>query len=598
MSANIKASTDGTQAIIGVGGVDQMTVSNAGVVTANSFVGAISNTNVTATGSTTARTLANRFADVVNVKDFGAVGDGVTDDTTGIQAAINAANSKGGALIEIPAGTYKLSSALTITQPNFIKGAGIGITILVQTNGTADCLFFNYSTFLAGGGLEDISIHAGIKNPINPAVMGSTGNGLRIKKSNGGFSAQRVDIRSFSTGIRIAESYYVRVIDFQVLYADNFGVILDTPNGGATSAGHLFSKGKISNFGFTGNNSSSIGICFKQSSGDFLDSIDVTTFNTGVQIKPTATDDSVLFLFANQVLADSCLNDSWDIDGTVPNKIGALEFVECWAAFSVNGNGVRIRGNPTGIQWTSGRIRENGRHGILVEGGQNISILGAHISQNSRSLDRAYNGINIVSANSISINATRIGNFASGLPTQQGDGIKVEATFAGELQVIGCDLSGAGAGNQGFVNNSLVKPMISGNKPNLYGYNQNINHVMQVCTPANVGSGTTTYLGLNGENINETSVLFVSPIQGTITEMRMQCNPAPGVGQTFTYTLRVSTGGVINDTTLVGTISGSSGEVISFGNVFVNAGQVITIKLTTSAGATPSKHRGYIVLSA
>jgi hypothetical protein len=28
MSANIKASTDGTQAIIGVGGVDQMTVSN------------------------------------------------------------------------------------------------------------------------------------------------------------------------------------------------------------------------------------------------------------------------------------------------------------------------------------------------------------------------------------------------------------------------------------------------------------------------------------------------------------------------------------------------------------------------------------------
>ena len=60
MSANIKASVDGTQAIIGVGGVDQMTVSNAGVVTANSFAG-LNSSSVTATGSTTARTLASHF---------------------------------------------------------------------------------------------------------------------------------------------------------------------------------------------------------------------------------------------------------------------------------------------------------------------------------------------------------------------------------------------------------------------------------------------------------------------------------------------------------------------------------------------------------
>jgi hypothetical protein len=104
MSANIKASVDGTQAIIGVGGVDQMTVSNAGVVTANSFVG-LNSSSVTATGTTTARTLANRFADVVNVKDFGAVGDGIADDFNAVNLALLSENT-----FVITSGEYNLNN--------------------------------------------------------------------------------------------------------------------------------------------------------------------------------------------------------------------------------------------------------------------------------------------------------------------------------------------------------------------------------------------------------------------------------------------------------------------------------------------------------
>jgi parallel beta-helix repeat protein len=114
MSANFKASTDGTQAIIGVGGVDQMTVSNAGVVTANSFVG-LNGSSVTATGSTTARTLANRFADVVNVKDFGAVGDGVADDSLAInRATLYVDRVLGGGTVYYPEGTYKITRAIRL----------------------------------------------------------------------------------------------------------------------------------------------------------------------------------------------------------------------------------------------------------------------------------------------------------------------------------------------------------------------------------------------------------------------------------------------------------------------------------------------------
>lgn len=61
-------------------------------------------TNIVATGSTSSRSLANRFADSLNIKDFGAVGDGVTDDTSAFDLA-----AADGRVVLITQGSYYLT---------------------------------------------------------------------------------------------------------------------------------------------------------------------------------------------------------------------------------------------------------------------------------------------------------------------------------------------------------------------------------------------------------------------------------------------------------------------------------------------------------
>lgn len=65
------------------------------------------------------RTLHDKNNDLVSVKDFGVVGDGVTDDTAAFQAAIDSKKS-----LYIPDGIYLISSTLIITATDSLCIAG------------------------------------------------------------------------------------------------------------------------------------------------------------------------------------------------------------------------------------------------------------------------------------------------------------------------------------------------------------------------------------------------------------------------------------------------------------------------------------------
>lgn len=72
---------------------------------------------------------------VYDVTTYGAQGDGTTDDTNAIQAAIDAANSRGGGTIVFPAGVFRITRGLTIYSRIVFRGAGLGTTIIKKSAG-------------------------------------------------------------------------------------------------------------------------------------------------------------------------------------------------------------------------------------------------------------------------------------------------------------------------------------------------------------------------------------------------------------------------------------------------------------------------------
>lgn len=90
----------------------------------------------------TKRAVVSKVNPILSVKQYGAVGDNSTDDTTAIQAAITAASS--GDIVYFPPGTYKVTAAITIPNGMRLMGGGRTKSIIAGYSTTAN--IFTVST--------------------------------------------------------------------------------------------------------------------------------------------------------------------------------------------------------------------------------------------------------------------------------------------------------------------------------------------------------------------------------------------------------------------------------------------------------------------
>lgn len=118
----------------------KLDISGSAVVTGSIY---INNGTLIGTASYALNAKSNN---VYNVKDYGAVGDGTTNDTTAIQTAINAVKVAGFGTVYFPDGTFVITGSLTIpSNPQCdisLEGEGSNISIIKQTS-NANAIYFD-----------------------------------------------------------------------------------------------------------------------------------------------------------------------------------------------------------------------------------------------------------------------------------------------------------------------------------------------------------------------------------------------------------------------------------------------------------------------
>jgi hypothetical protein len=195
LSGTVK--TTGDQTISGVktftGEVIVPTPSNSTDATTKTYV---DNAVASAPGNVPATFTSNGTVKqtVYNVRDYGAVGDGVTDDATAINAAITAAGS--GGIIFLSDGIYAIGNPLLLRANQIFRGSGTGSTIIRLI---PSALANFGSTYMLKGAtvtdtdcvIQDLSMDGNYSNLVAPAANQGGLIGVRS-----GFIVERVEFMS------------------------------------------------------------------------------------------------------------------------------------------------------------------------------------------------------------------------------------------------------------------------------------------------------------------------------------------------------------------------------------------------------------------
>jgi Pectate lyase superfamily protein len=158
---------------------------------------------VTASGATTARSLGEHTAALVNVRDFGALGDGVTDDSAAFAAAITAAQGRG-ARVYVPASATPYAIGATIALDGLtMTGDGAGSVLRVGLPSGAGITLAGSGAGLIGLRVLGPGAAAWPGSPADVDLGAVALDGVRIASGAEDATIQAVEVAACATALAI-----------------------------------------------------------------------------------------------------------------------------------------------------------------------------------------------------------------------------------------------------------------------------------------------------------------------------------------------------------------------------------------------------------
>lgn len=348
-SGSLVAFTDGTKTVFVTFPAAQMLQTTPGTVGASAI-------NVVATGSTTARTLAARFADVTNVKDFGATGNSSTDDTSAIQAAINSLPY--GGVVYLPTGTYKISSALVLSSGVSLIGNGDYATTILTTSATADVI-----RAAASSRITDMQITS--------SVTKTSGSHINIQYN--GVLVQNLIFTNYYTGITIGTIGASLIVNPEISSCSFYNPVVAVGSGGIAAIN--FSNCNIDGIVMSGTSGTQADYGILVLNGDTItiENSNITLHGIALYVAPPSGSGTYALAATNVTFDSAGTNSSGAVSSCQISPEGLVwntRFSNCWFGLSTAKFGCYVAptgsGAVDGILWSGCDFPDNGDGGLIV----------------------------------------------------------------------------------------------------------------------------------------------------------------------------------------------------------------------------------------